>query len=227
MMSGCATAKGRFGDHARYSPAFRSYVLAQANGSDDPGIGDSVLVLRDPLTGSKLRCQEQVLEWREIHEDLATDQVVDDNAAVAVATTTGVVFAPLLAMQPVGGLVVVEAMYVSAAMFDGLSSDDAYQLLAKGILLFKRTRYSRAATILERALAKDASVGVLDKAYYYLGLSYAKQGKDERAQLALSLFIDRAGVRDVDAYRKAEAVLEELGVTPYTCAATEPVKVYW
>src|SRR6185295_15782347 len=101
ITTGCGTAPAVFGTRARFSPAFRGYVMAAENGSDDPGARDKVLVLRDPLTGKKLRCREDVVEWRELHEDLAVDRVRDDNAAVAVAVTTGTVFAPLLVVQPV------------------------------------------------------------------------------------------------------------------------------
>ena len=226
-LTGCATPLSQFGDQARFSPAFRGYVLAQQNGSDDPSIGDTVLVLRDPLTGDKLRCREQVLQWREIVEDVAIDRVTDDNAAIAAATTTGVVFAPLLAMQPVGGLATVEAILVGNSLYSMMNSDTPDELLLKGIALFRRTRYAPAASHLERALAKDASVGVLNMAYYYLGLAYAKMGNDERAQLALWMFVNRAGVRDVEAYRKAEAALEELGASIEECDSTDPVRVYF
>jgi tetratricopeptide (TPR) repeat protein len=223
----CASAPAELGTRARFSPAFQGYVMAAANGSDDPGPDERVLVLRDPLTGNKLRCREQVLEWRELHEDLAADHVHDRNVAVAVAVTTGAVFAPLLAVQPVGGLVLAEALLAGGQLYDKLSSDDATELLAHGIALYNRKRYPKAAQIIERALAKDSAVGTLDVAYLYLGLSYDQQGNKARARLALSTFVDRAAVRDVDAYRNAESTLKTLGVKRARCASTEPVELHW
>lgn len=224
---GCATAPETFGTRARFSPAFAGYVMAPENGSDDPQLGDAVLLLRDPLTGDKLRCREDVVDWREVHEDLATDSVHDENVAMAVGVSTGLVFGPLVAAEPVGALLMAEAMLTAGVLYDGFSSDDAYELLAGGIVLYQRKRYVQAAMLIERALTKDGSVGILDKAYLYLGLSYVELGRHERAKVALRMFVDKAAVRDVDAYREAAAVLEKLGVEPRSCESSDPVQLYW
>ncbi len=224
---GCATAPETFGTRARFSPAFGGYVMAPENGSDDPQLGDSVLLLRDPLTGDKLRCREDVVEWREVHEDLATDSVHDENVAVAVGVSTGLVFGPLVAAEPVGALLMAEAMLTAGVLYDDFSSDNASELLAAGIVLYQRKRYIQAAMLIERALTKDASVGILDKAYLYLGLSYVELGRNERAKVALTMFVDKAAVRDVDAYREAAAVLKKLGVEERSCGSSEPVQLYW
>lgn len=226
-MPACATAPETFGTRARYSPAFHGYVMATEDGSDDPAPGQTTLLLRDPLTGEKLRCREEVVDWRELHEDLASDLVEDENAAVAAGATTGALFAPLLVVEPVGALVLAEAMITGGALFDDLASDDATELLAAGIVLFRRHRYRQASALIERALAKDASVGVEDKAYLYLGLAYAHERKHDRAVLALDMFIARAGVRDVEAYREAERALAKLGAPVEGCSSTEPVELSW
>lgn len=227
LTTACASAPRDFGTQARFSPAFRGYVMSADRGSDDPGPDERVLVLRDPLTGNKLRCREEVVEWRELHEDLAVDQVHDRNVGIAVAVTTGVVFTPLLAAQPVGGLVLAEALLTGGELYDRFSSDDATKLLAHGIALYNRKRYPKAAQVIELALAKDGAVGVLDKAFFYLGLSYDQQGNEARARLALSMFLERAAVRDVGAYRDAEAKLKTLGVERAPCASTDPVDLHW
>ena len=227
LVAGCATPRKRFGNEARFSPAFRGYVLAQENGSDDPAPDAAVLVLREPLGGNKLRCREHVLEWREVNEDMASDQTKDRNASIVARVTAGLVFAPLIAMQPVGSLATVQSARSAHGLFDHFASDDAGELLQKGRTLFRRKRYGHASVLLERALAKDGAVGVFDKAYFYLGMSYAKQKRDERARLALSLFVDRAGVRDVKAYRAAEDKLAELGVEHDQCKSRGPVRVFW
>jgi hypothetical protein len=224
---GCARAPAVFGTRARFSPAFQGYVMAVDNGSDDPGAHDKVVVLRDPLTGNKLRCQKDVIEWRELHEDLAVDRVRDDNAAIAAAVTAGTLFAPLLVVQPIGSAATVEALMATSRLYDTLRSDDATQLLARGIVLYRRQRYPQAARMIERALAKDGTVGILDKAFLYLGLSYNEEGHRDRARLALLMFVERAVVRDVDAYRTAETKLRTLDVELDPCASTEPVELHW
>jgi hypothetical protein len=168
-----------------------------------------------------------VVEWRELHEDLAVDRVRDDNAVIAAAITAGTLFAPLLVVQPIGSAATVEALMATSRLYDSLRSDDATQLLARGVVLYRRQRYPQAARMIERALAKDGTVGILDKAFLYLGLSYNEEGNRDRARLALSMFVDRAVVRDVDAYRSAEAALRTLDVERVPCASTEPVDLHW
>jgi tetratricopeptide (TPR) repeat protein len=224
--SACASAPEVYGSHARFSPAFQGYVMAKDGGSDDPGEGDTVLLLRDPVTGDKLQCREDVLEWRELHEDLAVDQNHDDNVATGVGIATGLVFGPLIAMQPVGALVLAESMLTADMLYGDLSSDNAAELLAAGIQLYKRKRFAQASVVIERALGKGP-VGVYDKAYLYLGLSYREQKKVDRARLAFELFIERSSVRDVQAYRDAEKNLRELGVASVPCESIEPVELYW
>ncbi|MBL8742634.1 MAG: tetratricopeptide repeat protein [Myxococcales bacterium] len=225
--SGCATAPEVYGTHARYSPAYQGYVMAKDGTSDDPEEGEAVLLLRDPVTGDKLQCREDVLEWRELHEDLAVDRTHDENVALGVGIATGVVFAPLLAVQPVGALALAESVQTAGMLYEDLSSDDPTELLAAGIALYKRKRFAQASVVLERALGKGPWLGMTDKAYLYLGLSYREQKKFDRARLALELFIDRSAVRDVTAYREAEKNLSELGVASVPCESTEPVELYW
>ncbi|MEZ4299059.1 MAG: tetratricopeptide repeat protein [Polyangiaceae bacterium] len=224
---GCASAPVRYGDRARYSPAFRGYVMAQYDGSDDPGKDAHVLVLRDPISGNKLRCQGEVEKWRELYEDVAVDAVRDDNAVVTAAVTSGAFFAPFVAMQPIGGLMLAEAMYTTEMLYNALRSADATELLQMAITLHDRKRHAQASALIERALAKDSSVGVAYNAYLYLGLSYAARGEEARARASLRAFVDRAIVRDVDGYRKAESALEDLGVKNKPCPSNGPVELRW
>lgn len=225
--AGCASAPSVYGERARFSPAFQGYVMASNDGSDDPGKDDTVLLLRDPVSGKKLRCREDVLEWRELHEDIALDQMHDHRAAIAAAVTTSIVFSPVAAMHPLSSLAVLEAFSATESLYDLLRSKNATELLATGIHLYDRKRYPQSSLLIEHALAKDSSVGVQSKAFYYLGLSYAEQGKRARAGQALTAFMDRAAVRDVDSYRKAEAELKSLGILRKPCASTEPVDLQW
>lgn len=226
-LAACASAPDTFGTRARFSPAFQGYVMAPDNGSDDPAVDDPVLLLRDPMTGDKIRCKDQVAAFRELHEDLAADAVHDDNVAMGVGITTGAVFAPMVVMAPVGALVLTEAMLTSGTLYDAFDSDTGPELFGMGIELFRRERFLQAASAIEHALAKDPSLGTNDKAFLYLGLSYAKVGKKERAARALAMYIDRAGVRDIDSYRTAAEKLVELGVEREKCASIGPVNLRW
>lgn len=227
LLCGCSSAPVVYGNEARFSPAYQGYVMAQHDGSDDPGIDEAVIVLRDPLTGDKLRCQEQVLRFRELHEDLAVDQVHDDNVALGVGIATVAVFAPLIAAEPVGAALLAEAMMTGADLNDLLQSDDGWELYAAGVVLFERTRFRQAVTVLELAMAKEGAVALADKAYYYLGVAYLEMGDLDRAKTALSLFVHRSMARDVKAYRDALEHLERLGGQPGTCESSEPVKLHW
>jgi hypothetical protein len=225
--AGCASAPAVYGERARFSPAFQGYVMAVEDGSDDPAKDDTVLLLRDPVTGDKLRCREDVLSWRELHEDIALDQMRDHRAVIAAVITAPVVLGPVAALQPLGGLAVIEAMYAAESIFDLLRTKNAGELLEAAITLYERKRFPQSSLLIEHALAKDSTFGVSSKALYYLGLSYAEQGKSDRAGVALTAFIDRSAVRDVDGYRKAEAALKTLGIDRKACESTEPVDLHW
>lgn len=224
---GCAPAKAIYGERARFSPAFHGYVMAQHDGSDDPPKGAAVLVLRDPLTGNKLLCHDEVVKWREIHEDAALDRIHDHRAALAAGIATSVLFTPAVAVDPMGGLMMLEAMTAPGAFYDLLRTKSAPELLQAAVTLYDRRRYPQATELIERALAKDTAIGVEDVAYYYLGLSYSEQGNTEGAEAALKMFVNKAAVRDVDRYRKAESKLTEMGIPPRICDSMEPVELYW
>jgi hypothetical protein len=120
-----------------------------------------------------------------------------------------------------------EALLAQASLYDKLRSANAKELLARGIVLFRRQRYPQAVSAIEHALAKDGTVGILDKAFFYLGLAYLEENNPERARLALSMFVDRAMVRDVDAYRTADAALARLAAPRAPCGSTDPIELHW
>ncbi len=136
LATGCATAPKMFGDRARYSPAFEGYVIAKTDGSDDPAKDARVLLLRDPVTGNKLRCREDVVEWRELYEDVATDRATDSNAAVAAGITGGALLGPLVVVEPIGSLAMVSALSLTDDLYQSLRSASGKELLGKGIALF-------------------------------------------------------------------------------------------
>jgi hypothetical protein len=201
--------------------------MAENDGSDDPSAGQTVLLLRNPITGEKLQCRDEVVEWRELHEDLAEGRVADDYAAVGALIATTALFVPLIALHPIGALTLIEAETTADAIYSDLRSASGPELLEAGITLFKRQRYARAIPILELALGKDESLGIWDEGLLYLGLAYHETGNEARARTALSSFVAKSGVRDVEAYRKAENVLAELGEKGVPCESADPVELHW
>ena len=224
---GCATSAEAFGERARYSPAFRGYVLGPYDGSHDPPAGETAILLRDPLTGDKLVCAEQIHAVREIFEDVATERLHDDRVAIGVGVGVGVAMGPIAALQPLGATSLMLAMLGAETLYDGLASDDAEELLERAIALSERERHAQAERLFVHALARDPIIGIVDKAYLHLGKSLLAQGKRDDARLALSLFVVRAGVRDAEAYDEAESLLAELGVELEPCNSRDPVPLHW
>ena len=225
--TGCATTAEAFGEKARYSPAFRGYVLGPHDGSHDPPAGASVLLLRDPLTGDKIACADQVDGVRELFEDLAADQLHDDEVAIGVGVGMGIALAPLAVVQPLGAAGMFYGGWATQSLYEGLASDDAEELVAQAIALAERRRHAQAEWLFLHALSRDPLVGITDKTLLHLGRAYLAQAKHDEARAALTLFVTRAGVRDVEAYEEAEALLRELSVGPEACSSREPIDLHW
>lgn len=237
-LTGCASPAGRYGTEARYAPAYRSYVLAAYQGSDDPDSGEPALVLVDPLTRRKLRCEAEVRRWIHVHEDVAADLVHDDNVALAsgIVSLAGVtavgaalpvtlgLAAPAAQAMTVGGLL---AMDTGALIALAASSRDGASLYADGRTLFVRQRYQQASLVLERAVTKEPALSLHELALYELGVAYAKTGREDDARAALGAFVDHAMIRDAKAYRSAEGWLSYLGADLPDCASQEPVALRW
>jgi hypothetical protein len=225
--AGCATTTEAFGERARYSPAFRGYVLGPYDGSHDPPAGETVLLLRDPLTGDKIGCAEQVHAVRELFEDVATDYLHDERVGIGVGVSMGIAMGPLAALQPLGVSGLLLGMMATNTLYEGLASPDAAALLAEGLALQARKRHAQAERQFVSALARDSVIGIIDKTYLHLGRAYLAQKKHEEARLALSLFVVRAGVRDAEAYDDAEALLAKLGVELEACESRAPIPLHW
>jgi hypothetical protein len=212
LNAGCASAPAVYGERARFSPAFQGYVMAANDGSDDPGKDDTVLLLRDPVSGEKLRCREHVLEWRELHEDLAVDEIQDHRAAIAAGRhDVGDLRAGRRA--PAAG----RASRSWRARGRPRPSTISCARRAPPIWSRPERACTTASGTRSRAFAsstrsrRTAPSGWGRRRSTFLGLSYMEQGKRDRAAKALTAFLDRAAVRDVDGYREAEAALKALG----------------
>src|SRR5262249_32738868 len=154
----------------------QGYVMASNDGSDDPGKEDTVLILRDPLTGKKLQCKEEVEEWRELHEDVAVDRIHDHRAGIAAGVISAVIVSPVAAAEPLGALAALGGISTANSLFEIMRTESPAKLLATAIVLYDRKRYPQASLMLEHALAKGGYMGTHSKALYYLGLSYNEEG---------------------------------------------------
>src|SRR5262245_26231219 len=139
---GCGSAPGRYGSEARYSPAYRGYVVAHPDASVD-----ETLFLIDPLTQKKIRCREQLEPWLRMYAEEEPTKIDDENLglkslllmfpATAVAATAFDVAAPFaaLAMTP---------------YFIG-KSESADTLFKNAMVSFRDEDYSAARIALENA----------------------------------------------------------------------------
>jgi tetratricopeptide (TPR) repeat protein len=233
-LGGCASATD-YGDQVRYAPAFRSYVLAIYDGSDDPLASAHVLV--NPVSGEKLRCKEDVHRWLGVHQDAARDAAHDANVGTAAGVMYGAA-APALAAAPsvavmastpagallVGGLLAIEV----GLLIEMIGLSDGGQVhFEEARLLFEQRRWAEAAARYELAILKDGSLVGSSLALYELGVAYAQMGRADDAAEALHAFVTRALVRDVKAYRNAERWLAWLDAPMDRCESQAPIDVRW
>ena len=201
-------------------------------------------VLRDPVTFEKLPCREDVDAALAANASALAAFNQDDHAnftsyfAALPLQTAGYTLA-------INGLEVVDA---TALPYWIESPPFAITLMNDGVKAFEATEYRRASDLLEAALLRDQrdgccgladhlidairfgprqSMASASHALYYLGLSYEKEGKADRAALALDRFVHYAMVRDEVAYELAETHLRKLGSPARECRSTAPVAVTW
>lgn len=222
--TGCASAGGQYGHHARYAPAVRGYVLSAETGRDDPAPDAPFVLLTNPLTEEKIRCREDVARWLAPHQDEAAARVHDENLAVA----GGIALAPLgVAGSYVGVFAhaLIATTQIPRYAAGAPSAEDHYRA---GVDHAEQTRFDEARISLERALVMAPELGSGSLAWLYLGVSYTALGRVDEARDALLAFVHRAAVIDTDAYRTAEKWLLHLGhPKPARCSSQDPIPVVW
>ena len=234
--SGC-TPTARWGDEARYAPDVRGYVIARPGPprlvATPVQLGEADvtrrILLRDPITGEKLRCREQLDPYLVPITREAATVLHDERAALTVTL-------PVAMAMPTTWAGTIFSIYVGAPLMapvEGLrqlmSSPSAGALYARGKRAFDQQRFADAESLLERALAKGRDrPGDAQRAAYLLGILYAQDGRSGDASRALRAFVARADVRAEAAYEDAEkrlAALEPAALT--SCRSQAPLAFAW
>ncbi len=227
---GAATPEAKYGDTARYSAHYRSYVITRADLVEPPVLAADVLVLRDPLDGRKIRCREQLADWLEPQARAAGAGVRSQYAAqrspwimfpFAVAAGPPVVAGGVLVA--VGGLLwlTAEVPYFAA------DYPSARSLYHAGVVAFREGEYAKAREALETSMFMDSRLAVTSYLFSYLGFSYEQLHEDDLARRAFTSFVERSTMVNASAYQSAEDRLARLGAAIPKCQSTDPVEVPW
>jgi hypothetical protein len=219
VATGCS-APGLYGHEARYAPSYRSYALAEDNGTDDPDRDDeSTVVLRDPISERKIRCREELERWMVHYRRKVLDDVHDENWAIA----SPIIMLPASLVAGLGVDVAAIGIGVAEIPFNIARSEDEHSIYERGVEAFARDDWAEATRLLELGLVK----GRRGLSTYYLGIAYANMGRTDDAVYALTAFVERSLVQEVTAYRNAERWLGYLDAPVEPCRSTEPVKIHW
>lgn len=222
-LAGCApAAREVLGDVARYSPADAAYVM---------GEGPEPVVLRDPLTGEKLRCRDELERAAPALSD-ALDDVVHDRRGRLVARAS---LAPITAVGTAGTMLgrglLSPAMGVSALV----SSPQPRTLYERASAAFAAGRFEESRSLYQslvigggrgEALCCDLPRAWLDLSLYYLALSDEALHRDEEAAAAFAAFLNTATLRDEARYRDAEQRLARLRAVP-ACTSRADFTMAW
>lgn len=239
-LAGC-TPETRWGQTAVYAPDLRAYVIARA---DPPTLAPAMpvgeldlsrrVVLTNPITGTKIRCREELSRYLVPISREAATALADENTALEVTL-------PVVITMPTSwpGAVLLADVAVPLSAFPqalraALSAPSATSLYADGKRALEARRYADAEALFERALAKsngpfhaNRSDGP-ERASYYLGALYEIDGRKRDAERAYLRFIERADVRDTRAYDDAERRLGALNpVALAPCRSQAPVRFVW
>jgi tetratricopeptide (TPR) repeat protein len=231
-MVACAPAT-RFGDKARYAPEYRGYIVGDPD-HGNPLIGE-VALLRDPITGRKLRCREEVVARLPRAAESLARYAREDNATAESALGLYPLFGTGVVLVLLGnGLALTAELPAQVS-----ASRSSTNLVRDAVKEMDRRDYAAAALLLERALARDERPhGAFDTsstdfsrtrspALHHLGLSYAALGRSRQAIVALDEFVETSSRRDEKAYALSERWLSALGRKPKTCASQEDVPIRW
>jgi hypothetical protein len=226
--TGCTPA-GTFGTEARYAPDVRGYVVARSPASS------ARLLLKNPVTARKMRCREELDPYLVPITREAATRMHDQK--VALTTTLP---ATLLLMLPVAGAGSVFDMAGAVVQGppEGLSwlmgSPGRETLYRRGKRALDEERFTEAERLFERALARpfgpfdSRGSAETQRSTYFLGLLYERHGRPGDAARAYRQFVERAEVRDEEAYEHAErrlSALDPAALAP--CRSQEPVTFAW
>jgi tetratricopeptide (TPR) repeat protein len=231
---GCTPA-GLWGNEARYAPDFRGYVIDRSPESS------AKLLLKSPIGAKKLRCREDLeLYLAPLTRERAT-LMHDENLGLAATLPPA-----LTVMFPVGGAGVMfemagtELLAPPEGLYRLMRSPSRDSLYESGKRAFDEQRFTEAERLFVRALAREHTPpiagGLFDsrpavetqRAMYFLGILYEKNGRPRDATRAYRQFIERADVRDEKAYDDAEKRLLALDSTAIApCQSQAPLTFTW
>lgn len=225
---GASNAEAQYGTVARYSHYVRGYVvtrseLEQAGAPSAYAPSAPVLVLRDPLSGTKVRCREQLVAWLGA-QTRGADGVVRDGHDQVVSMT---VMTPFTLVAGAGLMFITlpfGALSYTPHWIAGPPTEATYY--RRGTEAFRAGRYDEAAKDLETSLVMFPGGGALGGhtyVLYYLGLAYEQLHRDDLARRALQAFVERAVVSNDQAYQTAEDRLARLGGGLPKCTSIAPV----
>lgn len=165
VASSCATNFGaKYGTTAEYSETRRGYVIQSKDAPDD------ILYLTNPLTGTKLRCGEDVEFWKEAIARHRTNADTDDRAVLrGVLSTFPLSFPGIVLLFPGLGAY---SLFKGASGSDFKSMADAEKDPAKQV------------TLLALAAANGNNAGT-----FRLGEILEQRGEFKRAIQAYWVFL--------------------------------------
>ena len=220
---GCAGARARFGDVARFSPEVDGYVA---------GSGDDARVLRDPITATKIRCApdlERALPAIVASlEDDAHDARLRDRARAA--------FFPLTAIGEAGvqvGVGMFGAPVGLLLLFLGPSRRSLYRDARRAYLDHEYAKAREGFSAVLYAIDADDPYAPLpprfvDLSLYYLGVCDEQLHRDGEAIEAFTRFVSEGSWRGADEYRDAEARLARVAPSRLpSCASRADVRLAW
>lgn len=234
--SGC-TPTARWGDEARYAPDVRGYVIARPGPPRLVGtpaqLGDADvthrILLRDPITGEKLRCREQLDPYLVPITREAATVLHDERAALTITLPVAMAMPTTWAGSIFSTYIGSPLMTPSLGLRALMSSPSADALYGRGKRAFDEKRFADAEGLLERALAKGWDQhGEAQRSAYLLGRLYEQDGRPGEASRALRAFVARSDVRDAEAYDDAErrlTALDPAALPP--CRSQAPLAFVW
>lgn len=218
---GC-TPQERFGKEAFYSPAHRGYVLARESYRHRPLPGTEVVVLTDPLTGTKIKCREGLEPYLEPIVHSTSEQVSRENTTLVSA----IVLAPVVGVGvdfAIAGLSVASLAQLPEML--RFTSPDSH--VEMGLSNLKEKEFADARWHFESALMLAPSLAMRRDLFYQLALAYEGVGDKDLSEKALIAFVDRSHAREEKKYEDAEARLAEAGRTTTPCESQAPVSLSW
>ena len=225
LLSACApTAAERFGDVARYAPGRAGYVM---------GDGDAAVLLRDPVTGEKIRCREEVERLAPALAGVLEDEARDRHArAVAPVAAGPFTVAGRAALMLADGL-----LYPASQVDELVASPQPRQVYTRARAAFLAGRFAEARELFLLLLVEkghgDAQIDDLPPAFvehslYYVAVCDEALHRDDEARAALHRFLTMSSTEDEVRYRDAEARLGRLGGAPVSrCASRAALTFAW